>query len=115
MIFSPGVGQGSIDRLSSAVDKDRLHPDRFHENDIQQDVHQSGFIIDDAAAQLDDRRFSPKSANPAHRLDQRVGFGDCFVHAEVSKSLQAFLGGSQWHGPREGLVGVEGDGKNRSI
>ena len=95
----------AIDRLAATVDHHRLHADRFHENHVQQDVHQRHFVVDDAPAEFDHGRFAAKSSDPAHRLDERIGFGECLIHTEVSKSSDEVLRGNSFHDPREGQLG----------
>ena len=62
-----------VDRRPAAVDDHRPHADRFHEHDVEQHVAQGVFVLHHAAAELDDRDLVAKPADPAERLDQRIG------------------------------------------
>jgi hypothetical protein len=64
------------------MDKHRSHPDRLHEDHIEQQMLQCLRIIEQTPAQLDDGRFPTKTPDPAHRFDQSVRFGNrCLYHA----------------------------------
>ena len=63
-----------VDRRAAAVDDDRPHADRFHEDDVEQQVAQGVLVLHHAAAELDDRDLVAEPANPAEGFDQRVGF-----------------------------------------
>lgn len=63
------------DRFAAAVNDDRFAPDRFHKNDVEQQVMQRRVVIEQTATEFDDGGFAAKATDPPHRLDQRVGFG----------------------------------------
>ncbi len=58
----------------------RSHADRFHEDDVQEDVMNGGGILHQTPSEFDHGGLAAEPANPSHRFNQRVGFGNCFVH-----------------------------------
>ncbi len=78
----PGLLERLVDRLSAAMDHDGPHSDGFHENDVQQDVSPRVFILQKASTELDDGRLPAKLADPSHRFDEGIGFGNGLLHAD---------------------------------
>ena len=72
--FDAGGVHGPADGRSAAMHHDGPHADRFHEDDVDQQVPQGGFVFQHAAAELDDRNLVAELANPAQGFDQDVGF-----------------------------------------
>ena len=80
------LGHRPADRGAAAVDDDRPHADGFHEHDVEQQVVERLGVLHDAAAELDDGDLVAELADPAHRLDQDVGFFDGVLHGgQVSR------------------------------
>jgi magnesium-transporting ATPase (P-type) len=71
-----GRVHGPADRLAAAVDHDHTHPERRHEDDVEEQVSQRVRVLEHAAAELDDGRRVAKAADPAQGLDERVGLMD---------------------------------------
>ena len=72
--FEVRLLHGPADGGPAAVDHDRTHADRLHEHNVHQQVPQRLRVLHHTAAQLDDGHLPAEAADPAHRLDQDVGF-----------------------------------------
>ena len=76
------------DRRAAAVDDDRPHADRFHEDDVEQQVPQGVCVLHHAAAELDDRDLVAELADPAQGLDQHVGFVNGLFQPRELRAMQ---------------------------
>ena len=65
---------------------DRPHPDRLHEDDVDQQGAERLGIFHDRTAQLDDRELPVELTDEAHRLDQYVRLADGFLMHSVAPS-----------------------------
>jgi hypothetical protein len=61
------------DRLAAAVDNHHPHPERRHEDDVEQQVPQGVGMLEDTATEFDDGGGVTKPADPTERLDEGVG------------------------------------------
>ena len=59
-----GIGHGTADGRSAAMDQDGPHADRFHEDDVQQKVGHRALVFHDTATELDDRNSATEFPNP---------------------------------------------------
>ena len=99
--LEPGRIHRPADGRSAAVDHHGPHADRFHEDDVDQQVPQGGFVFQHAAAELDDRDLVAELANPAQGFDQHVGFLS-------GGQLQALPGEERLSGYRQQTTGQRG-------
>ncbi len=82
----PGLFHRHGDRLASAVDDDRPHTHRLHEDHVDQQGAERLGIFHDRAAELDDRELPVELTDEAHRLDQYVRLADGFLMHSVVPS-----------------------------
>ena len=82
----PGLLHRHGDRLASAVDDDRAHSHRLHEDHVDQQGAERLGIFHHRPAQLDDRELPVELPDEAHRLDQYVRLADGFLMHGVAPS-----------------------------
>ena len=87
---SPACSIATRDRLAAAVDDDRPHADRLHEDDVDQQGPERLGIFHHRAAELDDREPAVELADVAQRLDQDIRLADRFLmHFDSPSSRRA--------------------------
>ena len=59
------------------MDNDGLHPDGFHEDQVDNEVHHGDFVFHETAAEFDHRDLPAVLANPFHGFDQDVSLFAC--------------------------------------
>jgi hypothetical protein len=96
------------DRLAPPVNHHDPHPQRRHEDDVEQQVAEGVGMLEDAPAELDHRGRVAKLANPTERLDQRVGLLDRLLLGAAGNGLAG-------HGQRLPGAGAVGRGSGREI
>jgi len=82
-----GLFHCPADGSPPAMDDHRLHPDRFHKEDIEQEMTYRPLVLHHAATQFDHRDFATESTDPAQGLDQNISFFDGFLQRLGPRSL----------------------------
>lgn len=80
--FDSSLLHRSTNSFPASVDDDRMHPDRFHEVDVEQQVAQGVYVIDQAAADFYYSGLVTELPDPAESFDQCIGFLNCLFHSK---------------------------------